>query len=78
VSFDLLAKLQSKTAVGHVELANHASPKEVHFKFRLPSGNTLKSAAVNGQSATIGGPHKDTVIFSTGSQKQFEVAVQYS
>jgi hypothetical protein len=61
-----------------VELARPGAPREVHVKMRLPVGNTLQSATVDGRPATIGGLHHDTVIVNTGSSKKFEVAGHYS
>ena len=78
VSFSLVAKSGSTSAVGHVEFAGARSPKQVHFKMRLPAGSVLRSVSVNGTPATVGGIHHDTVIIVTGKQKVFEVVGQFS
>jgi len=78
VSFSLVAKSGSKSAVGHVEFAGARTPKQLHFKMRLPAGSALQTVTVNGMPATVGGIHHDTVIISTGKQKVFEVVGQFS
>jgi hypothetical protein len=78
VSFSLVVKSGSKSALGHVEFAGARTPKQVHFKIRLPVGSALQSATVNGTPATVGGIHHDTVIIATGKQKTFEVVGQFS
>ena len=77
VSFSLVAKPGSKSAVGHVEFAGARTPEHVHFKMRLPVGSALHGATVNGTPATVGGIHHDTVIIVTGKQKAFEVVGQF-
>ena len=76
VSFNLVKKPSAKSIVGHVELSGKKAPKEVHLKIRLPVQTLLQSVTVNGQPATLGGIHKDTVIISTRNEKRFEVVGQ--
>ncbi len=76
VSFGLEAKPSAKSIIGHVELSGARAPKEVHFKLRLPIQASLRSVTVNGQPATLGGIHKDTVILTTRKEKRFEVVGQ--
>ena len=78
VSFSLAAKPSSKSIVGQVELSGERVPKEVQFKLRLPLQTTLQSVTVNGQPASLGGPHKDTVIVATKNERRFEVVGQLS
>ena len=78
VSFHLTAKPDSKSAVGHVEFTGARTPKQLHFKMRLPAGSALQSVSVNGMPGTVGGNHHDTVIIGTGTQKVFEVVGQFS
>src|SRR5579863_23515 len=73
VSFSLKASPGANTVVGHVELTGAKVPKEIYFKLRLPPQTSLQSVTVNGQPATLGGVHKDTVIITTGNEKQFDV-----
>jgi hypothetical protein len=76
VSFSLLAKPSAKSIVGQVELTGTRPPEEVHFKLRLPAQTPLQSVTVNGQPATLGGVHKDTVIITTKNENKFDVIGQ--
>ena len=78
VSFRLAARLEAKSVVGRVELSGRVLPKEVHFKLRLPQKTPLQSVTVNGQAASLGGVHKDTVIITTANQKTFEIVGRLS
>lgn len=78
VSFRLAAKSESKAVAGHVEFIGASTPKQLHFKMRVPAGSTLQSVSVNGMPATVGGIHRDTVIIATGAQKMFEVVGQFN
>jgi hypothetical protein len=78
VNLHLQNRPQSKSVVATVELARAGAPKELHVKLRMPLANALKTATVNGNPATLGGVHGDTVIVQTGSEKRFEVVGQYS
>src|SRR5579862_7647891 len=73
VTFDLAAQPDKKVLTGNVELSGATLPKEVHFKLRLPQNMPLQSVTVNGQPATTGGIHKDTVIISTSGKRTFQV-----
>jgi hypothetical protein len=72
----LAVKPGAKSVVGHVELSGANAPREVHFKLRLPLETAVRSVTVNGQPATLGGLHNDTVIIITGNEKRFEVVGQ--
>jgi len=76
VSLSLAAKSNAKSMVGQVELNGERAPKELHFKLRLPEQTVLHSVTVNGQAASLGGTHNDTVIITTGNEKMFEVVGQ--
>ena len=78
VSFNLAARLDTKSVVGHVELSGANAPREVHLKLRLPAQMPLQSVAVNGKPASLGGVHKDTVIITTANEKRFEVVGRLS
>lgn len=78
VSFNLVAKPDTKSVVGKIELSGPSAPRALHFKLRLPAHMTLKNVAVNGQPASLGGLHKDTVIITTAKQKSFEIIGQLS
>lgn len=72
VNFNMSAKPASKSVVATVELAQAGAPKELHVKLRVPQ-NALRTVTVNGRTANPGGPHNDTVIFTTGAERRFEV-----
>jgi hypothetical protein len=78
ITLALRNNLQSKSVVATVELARAGAPKELHVKLRTPLSNKVTTATVNGRPATIGGPHDDTVILQTGSERHFEIVGQYS
>jgi hypothetical protein len=73
VSFSVMANLNAKSIVGHVELTGAKLPGEVHFKLRLPLRSQLQGVSVNGQPATLTGSRKDTVIITTRNEQKFEV-----
>jgi hypothetical protein len=76
VSFSLVTKPGSKSIAGQVELSGTTAPQELHFKLRLPAHVSLRTVAVNGRPATLGGVHKDTVMIDTKNQRKFEVIGQ--
>jgi hypothetical protein len=78
VNLNLQNRPQNKSVVATVELARAGAPRELHVKLRMPPTDAVKRATVNGRPATIGGPHNDTVIVETGSEKHFEIVGQYS
>jgi hypothetical protein len=73
VNFELQAKPAAKTIAATVELSRAGSPRELHVKLRLPLEQKLQSTTVNGQPASLGGPHSDTVIIQTRGRSRFEV-----
>ena len=73
VNFNLVAKPAAQRVVAKIELARPGQPKELQVKLRLPMQNTLRSIAVNGRPASVGGLHNDTLVIQTGSEKAFEV-----
>ncbi len=75
-SFNLLTKSDNKSVVANVELTGATSPKELHFKLRLPSRMVLQQVTVNGKAAALGGLHRDTVVIATENRKQFEIIGQ--
>jgi hypothetical protein len=56
-----------------VELERPGAPAELHVKLRLPAAMKPGVVTVNGQPASFGGFHGDTVIIQTGGQRRFEV-----
>jgi hypothetical protein len=76
VSLHLESRPASHTVVARVTLARAGAPKEVHVKLRVPKQAPLRSATVNGRTATLSGRDKDTVVIQTGSERQFEVVGQ--
>ncbi|MGH9530569.1 MAG: Tat pathway signal protein, partial [Terriglobales bacterium] len=78
VSLEMSSKVSEKRVGAIVNIARSGSPKEIQVKFRLPQGSPLQAATVNGRAGIIGGPHHDVVIISTGVERHFVVAAQYS
>ncbi len=78
VSLDLTARPESRSVVAKVELARPGSPKEIQVKLRVPKQTPIRSVTVNGRSATLAGPHSDTLIIATGTERAFEVAGEYA
>jgi hypothetical protein len=78
VSFSLSTKREEKSVIGHVALMGATTPKELHFKLRLPVGMALERVTVNGESASLGGIHGDTVRIQTKGKTQFEIVGQMS
>ena len=76
VSFSLAAKSQNKSVTATVELTGNSSPKEIHLKLRTPTHMPIERVTVNGEPASLGGVHNDTVIIPTGTRRQFEVLGQ--
>lgn len=75
-TFDLAVQPDKKEVIGNVELSGASLPKEVHFKLRMPNNMPVRSLTVNGQPATQGGTHQDTVIISTAGKRKFELIGQ--
>jgi len=78
VSFHLAAQAGQKRVRAVAELATAGSPKEIQVKLRLPKDVNLKSVTVNGRTASLAGIHNDTVVISTGRERQFEVVGEWS
>jgi hypothetical protein len=76
VTFSLITKHDDKSVVGQVELTGATSPKEIHFKLRLPTQMVLQYVTVNGERASLGGAHNDTVRIATANKKRFEIVGQ--
>ena len=73
VTFDLIAKPENHSVVGHVQLTGPRFPEEVHFKLRLPAEMALRSVAVNGLAASLSGVHNDTIVIEPGGKREFEI-----
>lgn len=76
--FQMQAKPALNTVTAHIQLLGSKTPEEVHCKLRLPLQDKLTRLTVNGKTASLGGPHSDTVIIHTGGEKRFEVAGQWT
>jgi hypothetical protein len=77
IDFRMISNSDARTVTAHIALARGAAPKEVQVKFRLPTTHTLQSATVNGREVALGGPHKDTAIFSPGADSKLEVVAKW-
>ena len=73
VTFSLITKHEDKSVRGHVELMGSALPRELHFKLRFPAGVVLERVTVNGEPASLGGVHGDTVMIPTKGETRFEI-----
>ena len=78
VDFSMAAQPAQKRVTATVKLARAGRPGELHVKIRLPQGQKLTAATVNGRGATIGGIHGDTVIVETGGGTHFEITGQFA
>jgi len=78
VSFSLITKREDKSVTGRVELTGAETPKELHFKLRLPTRMVLERVTVNGETASLGGVHGDTLMIRTKGKTQFEIVGQMS
>jgi hypothetical protein len=78
VNFHMSSQPNSKTVTATIELARNTSPKELHVKLRLPPRYSLGKVTVNGQPASIGGIHRDSVIVQTRNDKRFEISGSYT
>jgi hypothetical protein len=73
---DLYIPIAHSTATGTPEAPRAGAPRELHVKLRMPRQHPVKSTTVNSRSMPLGGPYGDTVIFPTGSGRNFEIAGQ--
>jgi hypothetical protein len=78
VNFHMSSQPNSKTVTATIELARNTSPKELHVKLRLPPRYSLGKVTVNGQPASIGGIHRDSVIVQTRNDKRFEISGSFT
>lgn len=78
VSISLITKRENKSIIGRVALTGAETPKELHFKPRLPAGMSLERVTVNGENASLAGINADTVRIQTKGKKQFEIVGQIS
>ncbi len=76
VNFRMQANSAKTRLTAKLELARRSAPKEVYVKLRVPTQNTLQNVIVNGRPARLGGLHKDAVVITTGSQREFEITAQ--
>jgi hypothetical protein len=78
VSFSMAADRAAKKINAKIELAKAGGVKEVQLKLRMPSANAVQRATVNGRVVELAGASRDTVIFSTGGERRFEVVGEFS
>lgn len=74
-------KMQSASGnqvIAAVDLSEDHGPRELHIKFRLPSGNRLQTITANGVDVKIGGLHGDTAVVATNGQRHFKLVARYS
>jgi hypothetical protein len=56
--------------------ASKIQPKELHVRFRIPSGKTLSDVTVNGKKASFDGQQHETVVIAPNGERNFEVVSQ--
>jgi hypothetical protein len=78
VSFSMAADRGAKKVNAKIDLGKAGGVKEVHVKLRMPSANAVRSVTVNGRVVELSGGSRDTVIFSTGGARRFEVVGEFS
>jgi hypothetical protein len=76
VNFSIAADTASGKLSASVSLTGAGAPKVLHVKLRIPGNKKLEDLTVNGQPATIGGLHGDTVIIGTSGLKRFELSAR--
>lgn len=77
VSLELQAEPSGRSIAGKILLATSGKPSQIHLKLRLPLQYALSRVTVNGRDAKLAGNRNDTVVISTGQQKQFDIRAQY-
>lgn len=78
VSLKMVGQAPEKKVTATVKLEHAGSPQQIHLKFRIPATYTLGNATINGRPAAFNGPHADTVIISTGREKDFQVIASFT
>ena len=77
VSLELRADPPARSIAGSILLAAAGSPEQIQLNLRLPLERALSRVSVNGRPGKAGGPRGDTVLISTGQEKQFDIRAQY-
>lgn len=77
VTLQLLAEPSARSIAGKILLAAPGKPSQVQLRLRLPLQYALSQVTVNGHNAELTGKRNDTVLISTGQQKQFDIRAQY-
>jgi len=77
VSLELQAEPSGRGIAGKILLAAAGKPSQIQLKLRLPLQSALSRVTVNGHDVKIAGKRNDTVLISTGQQKQFDIRAQY-
>ena len=77
VSLELQAEPSGRGIAGKILLSAAGKPSQIHLKVRLPLQYALSRVTVNGHDVKVAGKRNDTVLISTGQQKQFDIRAQY-
>lgn len=77
VSLELQADPPAQRIAGRILLAFAGSPEQIQLKLRVPPGRVLSEVTVNGRPSKAAGARPDTVLISTGQEKQFDIKAQY-
>jgi hypothetical protein len=74
---ELQAEPSGRGIAGKILLSAAGKPSQIHLKVRLPLQYALSRVTVNGHDVKVAGKRNDTVLISTGQQKQFDIRAQY-
>jgi len=77
VTLELQADASTRHIAGKILLAAAGKPEQIQLKLRLPLQSALSRVTVNGYDTKLAGKRNDTVLISTGQQKQFDISAQY-
>lgn len=77
VTFEVRADTSARNIAGKILLPTAGKPAQIQLKLRLPLQHTLSRVTINGLDAKITGKRNDTVLISTGQQKQFDIRARY-
>ena len=70
VGFELRVDRDTRAATATVELTGARRPREIHLRLRLPKGERLASASVNGRAVK---PRGDTLVLAGRDATHFEI-----
>jgi hypothetical protein len=78
INFRMNAKTDQKIILARLDLQKPGAPRECQVTLRLPEPHHLQTVTINGTPAGFSGSRKDTVVFESGSKKNFEIVAHFS